>query len=157
MQELQTRLKNISPETFTRLNQSDAQNPRRLIRQIEITSSPQANTRTDTMRKINLDNITIIGFRFSSKDTLIKHIKERVAKRLKEGAIEEVEKLLKLGYNENDPGIKTIGYISIIKYLRNILVKEEAIHEWITREIQYAKRQLTFMKTDSHIQWKEID
>ena len=153
---LQSKLQKISAQTFTRLNHSDVNNPRRLIRHIEIASAPQSNSNKSKANKIDMEDIKVIGFRFSSKDTLIKHIHDRVEKRLKQGAIEEVEVLLQLGYNENDPGLKTIGYKSIIKYLQNTITKEDAINEWITNEIQYAKRQLTFMKTDSHIEWKEI-
>ncbi|EKE14806.1 MAG: tRNA delta(2)-isopentenylpyrophosphate transferase [uncultured bacterium] len=75
---------------------------------------------------------------------------------MKNGAIEEVKKLLKMGYKETDPGLKTIGYQQIIKYLNNTFTKEKAIEDWINKEAQYAKRQLTFMKTDKNIKWKEI-
>jgi tRNA A37 N6-isopentenylltransferase MiaA len=30
------------------------------------------------------------------------------------------------------------------------------IEEWNTKEIQYAKRQYTFMKKNPNIEWKEI-
>lgn len=83
-------------------------------------------------------------------------IEKRVEERLKKGAIEEVKKLLKMGYTENDPGLKTIGYQQIIRYLNKELTKEKAIDDWINKEVQYAKRQLTFMKKDKNISWREI-
>ena len=48
-----------------------------------------------------------------------------------------------------------IGYNQLIRYLKKELSYEQAIEEWITREVQYAKRQLTFMKKDSNIRWIE--
>lgn len=159
VEELQTKLKRIDSTAYESMNNSDRNNSRRLIRRIEIVRASQAHPKgvnTHGVVPVLINDYKIIGFKFASKDALIKRIKERVEDRLKKGAIEEVEDLLKLGYNENDPGLRTLGYASIIKYLRNDINKEAAITEWITKEIQYAKRQLTFMKTDPNIQWKEI-
>ena len=46
--------------------------------------------------------------------------------------------------------------IEIIKYLNKELTKEKAVEDWINKEVQYAKRQLTFMKKDKNIKWIEI-
>jgi len=67
-----------------------------------------------------------------------------------------VEHLLKKNYGENNPGLKTIGDKQIIEYLKGALTKKEAIDQWIIKEIQYAKRQLTFMKKDPNIKWTII-
>jgi tRNA dimethylallyltransferase len=87
---------------------------------------------------------------------LINAIKSRVEERIKNGALEEVENLLKQGYNEQDPGLRTIGYTQIIQYLKKQISWETTISQWITKEVQYAKRQMTFMKKDRHIRWIEI-
>ena len=86
----------------------------------------------------------------------MKAIKKRVKERLRQGAIDEVKNLLKKGYSEDDPGLKTIGYQQIIKYLNNQLSKEQAIRDWVNKEVQYAKRQYTFMKKDKNIRWQEL-
>jgi tRNA dimethylallyltransferase len=83
-------------------------------------------------------------------------IEKRVGERLENGAIDEVKNILKMGYKSTDPGLKTIGYQQIIKYLNKELTKEKAIEDWINKEVQYAKRQLTFMKKDHNIKWREI-
>jgi tRNA dimethylallyltransferase len=83
-------------------------------------------------------------------------IEKRVEERLKNGAVEEVKKLLKMGYKPSDPGMKTIGYQQVIKYLNNDLTIDKAVEDWVNKEVQYAKRQLTFMKQDKNISWKEI-
>ena len=83
-------------------------------------------------------------------------IKTRAEKRLKQGAIEEVKSILKKGYKETDPGLKTIGYQELIMYLKGKISKEKAIEYWINHEVQYAHRQYTFMKKDNNITWREI-
>lgn len=159
--QLQKKLKNLFPQIFNQLNQSDRENPQRLIRKIEIayyfTSNNLSNlTNLPNLSTFNQTQYQIIGLKFKDKKTLISAIKKRVEERLKKGAIEEVETLLKKGYTEADPGLKTIGYQQIIAYLKGKLTKEEAINQWTTAEIQYAKRQYTFMKKDPNIRWKIV-
>ena len=167
VKELQDILKKLSPESFNRLNHSDVNNPRRLMRKIEVAIFNSADltdltdlTDSDRLNPISSNfiqfNPTIIGIKYKNKSKLRQVIEKRVEERLKNGAIDEVKNILKMGYKSTDPGLKTIGYQQIIKYLNNELTKEKAIEDWINKEVQYAKRQLTFMKKDSNIQWREI-
>lgn len=154
--ELQNILKKISPQSFNRLNNSDVSNPRRLIRKIEIETDLKTPGKT-IIKKIPIKfEFKIIGLRYKDKSKLREAISKRVKDRLKNGAIEEVKKLLKMGYKKNDPGLKTIGYQQIIKYLNKEVTKEKAVEDWINKEVQYAKRQLTFMKKDKNIEWREV-
>ncbi|KKQ24774.1 MAG: tRNA dimethylallyltransferase [Candidatus Roizmanbacteria bacterium GW2011_GWC2_37_13] len=166
-------LGSVLKRTIPQMNHSDWNNPRRLIRKIEIENDKKTGPVSGSFPSVLASNNTprlraagnpfpstpvflFIGFRYKNKDDLIKAIKARVEKRLKQGAIEEVRSLLKKGYKKTDPGLKTIGYKQIIDYLEKKITKEEAIEKWITAEIQYAKRQLTFMKKDPNIKWRKI-
>jgi len=153
--ELQKKLISLNRQIFENLNHSDQLNPRRLIRKIEIASSP---TKTVLNKTVFIKSVpkTFIGIRYKDRSKLRCVIEKRVEKRLKNGAIEEVKKLLKMGYKPNDPGMKTIGYQQVIKYLNKELTKQNAIDDWVNKEVQYAKRQLTFMKKDKNISWREI-
>ena len=152
---LQKYLISLDPQIFDSLNHSDQLNPRRLIRKIEIAKSPIKTVLIKTVFNKSVPEI-FIGLKYKDKSKLRQAIGKRVEERLKNGAIEEVNKLLKMGYSENDPGLKTIGYQQIIKYLNNKISKEKTIEDWINKEVQYAKRQLTFMKKDKNIEWREI-
>lgn len=177
--QLQILLKKLSFQSFNRLNQSDKSNPRRLMRKIEIFNYLRKNQALEPPRlkrlrnanwrkprrlneflakKLDMKNLDIefIGLKFKDKNDLIQAIKSRVEERIKMGAIEEVKNLLKKGYTENDPGLKTIGYQQIIQHLKGNLSKKEAINQWVSKEIQYAKRQYTFMKKDPNIKWQVI-
>jgi tRNA dimethylallyltransferase len=68
-----------------------------------------------------------------------------------------VEILLRKGFTAKDYGLQTIGYQQIIRYLQNELKQEEMIEIWLNKECQYAKRQLTFMKTNPQIIWYNVD
>jgi tRNA dimethylallyltransferase len=150
--QLQQILQKISPTTFSKLNQSDRANPHRLIRKIEIALSNQSNKSYKTYKTNK--TYPIIGLRFSNRQQLVQAIKKRVEQRIKKGAFEEVEFLLKKSYQPLDPGLNTIGYKQLINYFQGKLTKEEAINQWINAEIQYAKRQYTFMKKDPNIEWR---
>lgn len=157
--ELQKKLIALNSKVFEELNHSDQFNPRRLIRKIEIEigRSKNNNKKSDkTIRPQLPSDFKIIGIKYKDKSKLRQVIAKRVEERLKNGAVEEVEKLFKMGYKKSDPGLKTIGYQQIIKYLDKEITREKAIEDWINKEVQYAKRQLTFMKKDININWKEI-
>lgn len=162
VQELQEKLRTIDEDFFNRLNESEKQNPQRLIRKIEIARSglhSKDNLRLQDNQKSllgGIKKIQFIGLKHKTKESLVNAITQRVEKRVQQGAFEEVASLLKKGYTAQDPGMRTIGYQQIIKYLQGLCAKEQAIGEWITKEIQYAKRQYTFMKKDKNIEWREV-
>jgi len=152
--DLQKRLITLNPKVFENMNHSDQLNPRRLIRKIEIESNPQIS-QIKPIKPISQIS-QFIGIKYNDKSKLRQMIIKRVEDRLANGAIDEVKNIFKMGYKASDPGLKTIGYQQIIKYLKGENTKEKAIEDWINKEVQYAKRQLTFMKTDKNIVWKKI-
>ena len=181
VEKLHNILKKLNVKSFNQMNNSDRNNPRRLIRKIEIEKAAkktgvegkgipdglpagrQARSRevlfeasTDGNEPETGPVFLMIGLRYKNKEKLREAIKTRVEKRLKQGAIKEVELLLKKGYQKTDPGLKTIGYQQIIDYLEGNTTKKQAIEKWITAEVQYAKRQYTFMKKDKNIKWRLI-
>jgi len=198
--QLQKMLKQLDSQSFERLNQSDRNNPHRLIRKIEIAlRHPGANEVSDRIltldsidhaqrsfqndkishrhsraggnlslldprfhgddtRKLNNDNLSFkfIGLRFKSKENLKKTIEKRVEQRIRDGAFQEVKHLIKQGYSLKDPGLNTFGYKQIMNYYAGKISKEKAVEEWVNKEVQYAKRQLTFMKKDKNINWTTV-
>ena len=158
--ELQNKLNTISYQSINRLNESDRSNPQRLIRKIEIALHYQKLGQDLPLEfkfklnpYFNAKRLEVLGLKTENKEILIQRIKQRVEKRLKEGAITEVKKILNLGFSSQDPGLRTIGYQQIIKFIRQEIDEPTMITEWVNKEVQYAKRQLTFMKKDPSIKW----
>ncbi|MGB4966124.1 MAG: tRNA (adenosine(37)-N6)-dimethylallyltransferase MiaA [Microgenomates group bacterium] len=161
LEDLQMRLMDMNYDMFDSMNNSDQNNPRRLIRRIEILSHPDPSV--SASRRIPQDDkglaqndIEIIGLRFADDEKLRATIEKRVRSRIAAGAIEETRNLLSMDYKKTDPGLQTIGYKQIIQFLEGEILEEEMIALWITAEVQYAKRQYTFMKTNSAIAWHTI-
>lgn len=156
VEELQTMLKERDKALFESLNESDRANPRRLIRRLEVLhhggvmdSKPTQitlPTRLSNLVGSTLGTLAINPMPFFHCSPAAKQglIRARVLKRIEEGAIEETQKLLEEGYTARDPGLNAIGYAQIIAYLENKITREQMIELWITKEMQYSKRQKTF-------------
>ncbi len=158
VEELQNILEQLNSDLFNSLNNSERHNPHRLIRKIEILRKrTNQGKKSEPIESIfpGID-VEMLGFQYESKEVLQNKIAKRVEERLSNGAIKEVEDLLTT-FSQADPGLQTIGYKQIIGYLNKKLTYKEMVSEWITKEIQYAKRQLTFMKKDPQIQWQYVD
>ena len=160
VEKLQEILKKHKNNFFEALNESDRKNKRRLIRKIEI-AQYLLKHKIDVQKKEKATPLfpikKFIGLRFSDKNLLRKKIEERVKKRLKQGALDEVKNLLNEGYSNEDFGLKTIGYRQLIPVFLEKKDLNEAISQWILSEVSYAKRQLTFMKKDKNIKWQIIN
>ncbi len=152
VKELQMILMKRNKTVFTEMNNSDRNNPRRLIRRIEIlqtneTLKPQ-NTKISLPKRLGFPEleIEVLCMLENRKEKREELISKRVEKRLESGAVSEVKNLLHEGYSPTDPGLNTIGYKQIIRYIDGDLSLDDAKREWIKKEVQYMKRQKTYMK-----------
>ncbi len=150
--DLQKKLKEIAPDVFAALNNSERHNPHRLIRKIEIACSNTQKLSTEPV----IRPLSYFGFEHQSTDHAITAITKRVNARIKAGAQNEVKKLLAKGYTAESPGMRTPGYQEILQHIQGNLTWDQAVEKWIRSEVQYAKRQKTFMKKDSAISWEAV-
>lgn len=145
-------LARVDPTKSANLNNSDKNNPRRLIRAIEIAASnPNKAQRVKTPSY----NTLMIGLQ-APKKILNNKIKIRVKKRLDQGFEQEVSNLFKKGVFWQDQSMNTLGYKQWRDYLEKKVDREEAINNWIIAEQKYAKRQMTWFKKVNNINWFDI-
>jgi len=88
------------------------------------------------------------------RDILYERINLRTQKMLKAGWIEEVKELLK-HYPKNSKPFQSIGYREIIEYLSGKLEFNQMVQIIQQRTRRYAKRQMTWFKKESKIEWFE--
>lgn len=160
---LQKELAAADPNVWENLNESERCNPQRLIRKIEIASHYRKSGQSTPLRMEHRlkaffrdKKLDIHGLAFRQREEVRGRITTRVDRRLEAGAVDEVQGLLDRGYTGNEPGLQTIGYAQLIRHLKGEVSLEEARDEWITREVQYTKRQLTFMKKDPNMIWEYV-
>jgi tRNA dimethylallyltransferase len=147
--ELQTLLQEKNESMFTALNESDRANPRRLIRRIEIAMSGGILPAKPQQEILSLQfaaTLNLQPFFHATQEIAREKIALRVDQRIQNGALDEVRHLHREGYTENDPGLNAIGYRQLLLHLRGVITLDEAKNDWITKEVQYAKRQKTFFK-----------
>ena len=150
LEELQNWLSQLDPSRIAKMNNSDLQNPRRLVRAIE-----QGLEAGDTKPSVELINPKyshkIIGIRSQTSELKLK-IAERVKNRFDGGAVQEVKKLR--DFLELASGIKTtLGFKNIESFLDGDINEDECIKSWVVSELKYAKRQRTWWKPISNIEW----
>jgi tRNA dimethylallyltransferase len=158
LEKLAKNLKDLDPAKWTRMNQSDRQNPRRLTRAIEIAKkSLSAKGRSSSGRKLAADKILYIGLT-ASKKFLYQRINTRVKKRVKQGIKKEIKLLLKKGYHwQNSVLGETLGYQEWQSFFKRKETEEEVIQKWQFHEHAYARRQLTWLKKNKQINWLDIE
>lgn len=159
--ELYEKLAILDGSKAASLNMSDKNNPRRLIRAIEIAvwNVENETQKKEIFKRENvLDNnvdVLMIGLIAENK-FLLENIERRVEKRMNEGFIDEVESLLKMGVSWKHQSMNSLGYKESEKFFKNGLSYEEFIELWINNEMKYVKRQLTWFKKDPRVVWFDI-
>jgi tRNA dimethylallyltransferase len=150
-EELFAELKKLDPR---RAEKIDRNNPRRLIRAIEIVRSQGTVPEIPALpKKYDTLKIGII----TDKKILRARIQERVEKRLKLGMIEEAKKLHALGLSFERMRELGLEYRYLADYLEEKISEEKLKEEICFKDWQYAKRQMTWMKRDADIQWLPLE
>lgn len=89
---------------------------------------------------------------WQERDELRKVVTERTKKMIKEGLIEEVESLLRVGYRDWSP-LRSVGYQEVIEYLENNQSQDWLVEGICKNTMNLAKRQVTWFKRDKDIFW----
>ena len=142
-------LKLINPKKYKQMNRSDQNNPRRLIRALEISLSSKSKhlvslsspPSTSPFPRLSA-NIIYLSAPLSY---LYQQIDQRVKKRLDQGLLQEIEKLLEK-YPWSAPSFKTLGYADFQPFFQKGDSLENCISRWRFHEHAYARRQLTWFK-----------
>jgi tRNA dimethylallyltransferase len=145
---LQSILCNLEPQKYHQLNSSDAQNPRRLQRAIEVCLQPKSDLEPVHSPK----HIPIIGLR-APLAWLEGRISDRVDEMYTSGLKTEFEAILKV-YGPTIPALQTIGYQEWLAHSELTDAQVLALIKLHTR--QYAKRQSTYLKRFPQIKWFDV-
>ncbi len=144
-------LKKIDIEYSERIHKNDKQ---RTIRALEVyygTGRKYSDYLRLSNNKNSIDYI-IIALDVDRK-VLYDRINQRVLNMIEFGLIDEVKKVLSMGYKKTDPGMKGIGYKEIIDYLDGSFSLDTAISEICKNSRRYAKRQLTWFRSVPEALW----
>ena len=149
------KLLKIDPKVIDKFDPNDTQ---RSIRAFEIKSftkfsmydwlhKTKSEFKDDEFLKLYID---------FKRDDLIKRISLRTIKMIKEGAINEVKKFIKLKIKKNLSVNRVIGIDELTQYLNQKIDLEQARQLISIKTRQYAKRQATWARSRM-LTWKKID
>lgn len=164
--ELEQQLIEVGPNQMHRLLQSldagaaeriDPMNGRRIVRAIEIikvTGLPFAASLPEQPESWQpVLEIGITGFRA----TLVERLKLRAERMWQQGLLAEVQGLIPAGIREGKTSRQAIGYAQALAQLDGELSEAEAIEQTSLLTARYARRQMSWFRRDSRIDWFDFE
>ena len=147
---LQKELEETDPEYYQHV---DKQNPQRLIRALEVirtTGQTFSFYRKQNKKKVQRPfHVVKIGLDMA-RDVLYQRIDDRMDDMISKGLFAEAEALYPF---RKLNALRTVGYTEVFDFLSGKYDKEEAIRLLKRNSRRYAKRQLTWFRKDTDIQW----
>lgn len=137
-EELVDKLKALAPE---KLSAIDIKNRRRLIRAVQIAIEKKS------VSKQKPDIEFLVLALTCPREELYEKINSRVGKMIECGLIDEVKKLKRQGLTKADQSMNAIGYKEILSYLDGEINLDEAVNLIKQHTRNYAKRQMTFIRS----------
>lgn len=144
-------LKKIDPISAEKI---DLKNKRRVVRALEVVGSTGQSFAGNWEKGEKLFECLEIGITQPRK-ILYQRIDDRVEEQIRNGLVEETQKLISKWYKWNLPSMTGIGYKEIGMFLRGEISLEKAKELIKFRTHDYARRQITWFKSIMEIKWIE--
>lgn len=149
---LQQKLQKLDPEQTEKI---DLENPHRVIRALEIcieSGKTYSSFLKKPKKKRDFENIKI-GLD-APREMIYERIEQRTDQMIEAGLLEEAERLYKY---KNYNALNTVGYKELFRYFEGEWELDFAISEIKKNTRRFAKRQLTWFRKDTAINWFSYD
>lgn len=131
--------------------EADLQNPARLIRALEVCRASGLPYSSFRRKEKPARPFQILKFALDMpRETLYERIDKRVIMMLEAGLVEEAQSLYP---NRHLHALQTVGYSELFDYFDEKIPYEEAVRLIQQNSRHYAKRQLTWFRRESDINW----
>ncbi len=148
------RLRDLAPDRAAAI---DLNNPRRLIRALEIAESQsRESTRPVQPKTTTPIPAYVLGLEVEP-EILAKRIAKRTEQMFRSGLLHEARRLCDQGYNRSLPALTGVGYAEALAHLDGKLTLSEAIERATIRTRQYARRQRTWFRHQLPTHWRPPD
>ncbi|HHW08792.1 MAG TPA: tRNA (adenosine(37)-N6)-dimethylallyltransferase MiaA [Firmicutes bacterium] len=158
---LHAELAQVDPETAARLHPNDI---RRVIRALEVYKSTGEPLSVHLARQNQPGTndscpyqVVKIGL-VRRREELYERINRRVIWLVENGLLEETKRLMDMGFFSGNMKVaaQAIGYKEMYRYLTGEISLEQAIADLQKATRRYAKRQLTWFRSDKEIRWFDM-
>ena len=152
---LHMRLAEIDPASAERLHKNDVKRVTRALEIFDLTGkAPSEIFEHGEKRDYGFD-VLYIGLS-RSREELFSRISIRLEQEFSSGFVEEVEWLMKNGFDERFNPLKGLGYREILEYLRGKITIDDALEASIARTKAFCRRQQTWFKKFSPAVWFDM-
>lgn len=148
---LHKRLQGVDPVSASGLHPSDRTRVIRALEIFHITGVPASEFRRRHGFTERRYNVLKIGLTIDRKE-LYRKIDERVDRMIENGLVDEVRSLLAKYAKECQP-FSAVGYREVVAHLRGAMGLSDAVRLIKQYTRNFAKRQMTWFRTDNGIQW----
>ena len=149
---LHKRLRACDPESAERIHPNNVVRVIRALEVYELTGTPMSEHQQQW--RLGKQRYPFIAFCLTVPRALLyRRIEQRVDVMLANGLIAEVESLLAAGYARDTVALRSFGYKELIKYLDGKCTYVEAVEQLKQNTRRFAKRQLTWFRKDTRIEW----
>jgi tRNA dimethylallyltransferase len=147
---LHQRLAAVDPESAARIHPNDPQRVQRALEVYKISGKPLSSFFSEEPAHTLPYQIIRLIIAPSDRKILHEVIAQRFMHMLKQGFIEEAEKLYRRGdLHENLPAIRAVGYRQAWSYLKGEIDKATMTETAIIATRQLAKRQFTWLRKET--------
>ena len=153
---LHDRLKEVDPASADTIH---ANNVKRVIRALEFYHQNQSPISAHNQEQKEHETPYNLAYFVLNvpRELLYKRIDDRIDEMLKEGLLEEVQKLKDMGYHRGMVSMQGLGYKEILAYLDGEYPLEEAVRILKRDTRHFAKRQLTWFRREKDTTWMNKD
>ncbi len=152
---LHARLGAVDPEAAARIHINDEKRIIRALEVFELTGLPISRLQELDRQQQARYNTRQFGLTLP-REEMYRRIEARVEEMIRSGLVEEVKSLLDRGYDERLVPMKGLGYAQIIPVVRGKRSRDEAVKLLKRDTRRFAKRQLTWFRADSRIEWINV-
>ena len=149
---LHERLRACDPVSAERIHPNNVVRVIRALEVYELTGTPMSEHQQQWHEE--KQRYPFIAFCLTLPRALLyQRIEQRVDVMLANGLIAEVEALLAAGYARDTVALQSFGYKELIAYLDGECTYLEAVEQLKRNTRRFAKRQLTWFRKDTRIEW----
>jgi len=156
--QMHRKLCKLDPESGKRIHPNDPQRIQRALEVYELTGSPLSELqKKDGVQKLPY-RVVKLGIATLDRGVLHRRIEQRFHEMLDMGFEQEVQALLSRGDLVPElPSMRAVGYRQMVAYLNGECDRKTMIYRGIVATRQLAKRQITWLRAESDINWLDSD
>jgi tRNA dimethylallyltransferase len=151
---LHTRLRKLDPDYAGRIHPRDRVRIIRALEVVQLTGAPFSSLIREHRFQDRAFDALKICLQMPRED-LYHRINQRALTMVRNGLVEETAGLLRRGYSRDLKPLKSIGYRHAVKILDGSWGLEKALRQLQTDTRRYAKRQVTWFRSDPDMQGRE--